>query len=314
MSNLTALQRARLVVENFVPQDKPGHHYVYAYLGIATYEATQYEIIDGLCLASKRVWHLDESQNECVAYIGEGYKGRISEQRNHPFVPNNSECRIKLYERASKNDAQELERLIINELGCILDNKRADGCLANIRYYRSGPFCCARLESHSYKNKVTGINSAIAAGLHPIETYAMTKDKSIIAKGSMRELAKQLNIDCSCISKCCRGERTGVWSKTLGHPIYFCKADDYESFEVKAMDARESTKRKLIIALKLDGSDAFSGTALDISRYAPEIKNPNLIHSVARGYRPTVYGWTFQYVDALENPVSTCGPHLIEFF
>lgn len=306
---LTQLERARQVVADFVPQDKPGSHYVYAYLGKASYDATQYEFIDGLCLASKRIWHLDESQTDCVAYVGEGCNGRINVQACHPFVPINSECRIKLYEAASKQDCLELERLLIAELGCLLDDKRSDGCLANIRYFRSGPFCCKSLEAYFYRQHILSTTAC-----RSIKTYAMTADKTIIATGSMRKLARQFDIPTANISVCCLGKRTGIWSQHLCCDIYFCKAEDYETYRIKTMTTRQYSRNRIIIAAKLDGSDICCGTASEIAEYAPEMKCSSHLHTVAQGNRPSVYGWQAKYADETSAPAATCAPNLNAFF
>ena len=313
MTELTQLERARAVVDAFVPQDKPGAHYIYAYLGKATYDATQYEIIDGLCLASKRIWHLDESQTDCVAYVGEGCNGRINETGLHPFIPNNRECRIKLYEGASKADAQEIECLLIAELGCILDDSRTDGCLANIRYFHNGPHCCSHLEAFTHKAKFNGGNAAAAAACS-IKTYAMKADKCIIATGSMTELARQFDMATANISKCCLGKSSGIWSRKLDHAIYFCKVEDYETYQIKPMTKQELFRNRILIAAKLDGSDICCGTAAEIATYAPEIKHSRYLHRVARGNYAHAYGWTCKYADKLEAPIATCGPSLSAFF
>ena len=321
----TQLERARKIVADFIPQDPPSNHYVYLYLGKATYDATQYQLIDGLCLASKRIWHLDEAQADCVAYVGEGCNGRIQDQQRHSFVPINSECRIKLYEGASKADAQELERLLIAELGCLLDNDRPDGCLANIRYFHKGPHCCRKLEAFSYKAAANGIATggnaaaaAAAAAATSIETYAITAEKKIIATGSMAELARQLGVSSSSISQCCLGKRSGIWSRKVGHAIYFCKAEDYETFRLKTMTTKQYSRNRIMIAAKLDGSDICCGNAPEIGEYAPEIMHSSHLHNVARGEKPSTYGWTARYADEvadeLKAPVATCGPNLSGFF
>ena len=316
-TELTQLQRAQNVVAAFVPKDAPSSYYVYLYLGKASHDATQYEFIDGLCLASKRIWHLDESQTDCVAYVGEGCNGRIGDQAWHPFVPTNSKCRFKLYEGASKADAQELERLLIAELGCILDEDRSDGCLANIRYFHSGSNCCSHLEATSYKLSLNGASFAsttAAAATLSIETYAMAADKTIIVTGSMSELARQFGVSVANISACCNGKLSGIWSRQLDQAIYFCKASDYKAYNVKLMTTRQYSRNRIIIAAKIDGSDICCGTASEIGEYVPEIKQAGLLHVVARGERHSVYGWTCRYVDETSAPVATCGSSLSEFF
>lgn len=313
---LSQLERARKVVADFVPQDPPSNHYVYAYLGKATYDATQYEFIDGLCLASKRIWHLDESQTDCVAYVGEGYNGRIDEHRYHPLVPINSECRIKLYEGVSKDDAQELERLLIAELGCVLDDDKPLGCLANIKYFNNGPWCCKPLEAFVYKAKLSGIDAAVNAAtvVNKVSTFAMTADKSVVAEGSMHELGRLFGIHPTHISRCCLNQLRGVWIKQLSRSLYFCKASDYDAYKVQPVTKRAFSKNRLLIAARLDGSDICCGTASDIKHYAFEIKQSQALHAVAQGRQPSAYGWTARYADELDVPVATCGPNLSAFF
>lgn len=307
----TQLERARQVVADFVPQDKSGNHYVYAYLGKASYDATQYEIIDGLCLSSKRIWHLDESQTDCVAYVGEGCNGRIDTQRRHPFVPVNSYCRIKLCEGLSKNDAQELERLLIAELGCLLDDERSDGCLANIRYYYQGPHCCKYLEAFYHKQDAARL---AAAATSSVETFAMKVDKTIIASGFLSELARQFGFCPAAISRCCAGERAGIWSPHLNQAIYFCRAAEYQQYKIKPMTTQQYSRHRILIAAKLNGSDICCGTAAEIGACVPEIKNSGRLHQVASGERNHAFGWTARYADELEAPVATCGPNLSAFF
>ena len=315
MTELTQLERARAVVDAFVPQDKPGSTYVYIFLGKATYDATQYEFIDGFCLASRRVWHLDESQTDCVAYVGEGSNGRLNYQHKHPFVPASSKCRVKLFKRLSKRDAQELERLLIVELGCLLDNNRIDGCLANIKYYYQGPRCCRYLEATYYKlgfirNKIIEATS--------VETVAMNADKTIIATGSMGELTRRFGLAKGLVSACCLGKRPGVWSLKLSQAIYFCKAAEYQQYQIIPMALKQCSKHRILLATKIDSSNMFVGTAQEIQLYAPEIKQSGKLHQVARGSASSTYGWTARYVDELANeleaPVATCGPNLSGFF
>ena len=311
----TQLERARAVVDAFVPQDKPGSTYLYAFLGKASYDATQYELIDNLCLASKRIWHLDESQTECVAYVGEGCNGRITAQIRHPFVPSYSECRIKLCEGLSKNDAQELERLLIEELGCLLDNDRPDGCLANIRHYYQGPRCCKHLEAFYHKQAASRLAAAAACS---VETFAMKVDKTIIASGSLSELARHFGFFIESISRCCLGAQAGCWSTQLNQAIYFCKAEDYETYKIKTMSTNQHSRHQILIAAKLDGSDICCGTAAEIGAYVPEIVNSGRLHQVARGERNHAFGWTAAYSDELPGetsaPGAMCGPNLSAFF
>ena len=63
---LSQLERARKVVADFKPKDEPGSHYVYTYLGAASLDAIQYELIDGRWFSSRRLWHLDETKADCV--------------------------------------------------------------------------------------------------------------------------------------------------------------------------------------------------------------------------------------------------------
>lgn len=311
----TQLERALAVVDAFVPQDKPGTHYVYAYLGKASYDATQYELIDGLCLSSKRIWHLDESQTECVAYIGEGVADRIGVQRKHPFVPINIQCRVKLYEGASKADAQELERLLIAELGCILDDDVPDGCLANVLYFCGGPYCCKSLEARYYKLQSALTKATAAAAIsNSVNIYAMTVDKSILAQGSAVDLSRQFDVDQSRISACCKGKQSGIWSRSLKDVIYFCYVDEFVSCKVMPMSTSQFLRNRIMIAAKLDGSDICCGTASEIRRYAPEINHRGALHRVAQGKASYTNGWTARYVDEPEAPVATCGPNLSAFF
>ena len=311
----TQLERALKVVANFVPKDKPGKHYVYAYLGKASYDATKYEIINGLCLASKRIWHLDENQTDRVAYVGNGNNERINNHFGHPFIPVNSECRIKLYKGSSKSDAQELERLLIIELGCILDNARDDGCLANIILGYGGPFCCKWLEATFYKHRISQPDvTAAAIKATSITTYAIESDKTILAEGSMNELSRQLNIDLATISNCCANRASGIWSKQLSQPLYFCKAEDYDSYSIKPMSTKQFSRHRVLIAAKLDGSDICCGSAAEIKSYAPEITLSGRLHEIAQGKRSSAYGWRAVYADEPEAPATTCGPSLSEFF
>ena len=317
MTELTELDRARKIAAEFIPTELPAEAYVYLYLGRATYDYTSYEEIDGQFLASKRHWYLDETQRECVGWIGEGVNRRINEQTWHPFVPTNSESRIKLCERLSKNDAQELERQLIAELGCILDEGRPDGCLANIRYFHNGPSCCRPLEAPLYKAGLQGGNACAAAALS-IETYAMTSDKAVIATGSMRELGSHFGVSRQSISSCCAGKKSGIWSPQLGHAIYFCKSKDYDTYKIKPMTTIEYSRNRVLIAAKLDGSDICSGTAVEIATYAPEIKQSRHLHAVARGVQRSAYGWQARYLDEVADkhaaPAATCGKNLSAFF
>ena len=316
MNELTELDRARKIAAEFIPTEPSENGYVYLYLGRATYDFTSYEQIDDQLLASKRHWHLDETQRECVAWVGEGVNGRIVEQFGHPFVPTNIECCIKLCEGLSKADAQELERLLIEELGCVLDDERPDGCLANIRYFHNGPNCCKQLEAPLYKAGLQGGNAGAAAT--SVKTYAMTSDKTVIATGSMSELARQFDVPHQPISACCFGKQSGIWSRHLDHAIYFCKVEDYDTYKIKPMTTKEYSRNRILIAAKLDGSDIIAGTASEIATYAPEIKRSQHLHAVARGEHSHAYGWVARYLaevaDETSAPVTTCGPDLSAFF
>ena len=311
MNELTQLERARAVVDAFVPQDKPGNHYVYAYLGKASYDATQYEFIDGLCLASKRIWHLDESQADCVAYIGQGVNDRLNDVGFHPVFPS-AHLRIKVQSDLSSKDSVDLEKQIIAELGHILDTKNLPGCLVNMRRWQSGEFVCPLLEAASFKREASRSTEASSKSCS-IPRVAYLQDRTVVATGSGTYLAQYFNFSAGNISACCTGIKSGIYSPTLGQAVYFCYLDDFPNASPRLMTNLCHQAHRVLVASKLDGSDRFVGTAKEIAMYAGLTKS-SYLHSVARGRQRSCSGWTARYVDELEAPVATYGPNLSAFF
>lgn len=298
MTELTQLQRARHLVQNLEPRDEGGDFYIYLYLGEATYDATQYEVIDGKVFSSKRIWHLDESKPEHVAYVGKGNNGRINATQHHSVYPSSPDLRLKLCEGLSEADAVDVERLLIAELGCLLDADRSDGCLANIRHHDRGPNCCPHLEAAAHQQRKIARKASVARA---VDVLAMNADKTVVARGSARGLARQFGFNVSNISECCQNKRPGVWSKSRKQAIYFCYANQYEKYTIKPMTSKSPNTHRILIAQKIDGSDICCGTASEISRYAPEIKHSANLHRVARGGRLHAYGWTARYADELDD-------------
>jgi len=302
MSELTQLQRARHLVQNLEPRDEGGDFYIYLYLGEATYDATQYEVIDGQLLASKRIWHLDESKPDCVAYVGKGNNGRMNSTHHHSVYPSSPDLRLKLCEGLSEADAVDVERLLIAELGCLLDANRSDGCLANIRHHDRGPNCCPQLEAVVYRSRQFALKASAAAAIAAaVDVIAMTIDKTVVARGSTTELARQFGFHVPNISECCQNRKSGIWSKSRKQAIYFCYANQYEEYTIKPMTSQSPNTHRILIAQKIDGSDICCGTASEICRYASEIKQATSLHTVARGERRQTYGWTARYADELDD-------------
>lgn len=314
MSGLTQLQRAQLVAAKFQPKDPPGSAYVYVFCGQASWDASGYKVIDDQVFMSKRIWHVTESRTDCVSYAGQGCNGRINDTYTHSILPS-PDLRLKLREHLSINDSIELERLIIEELGCICDAARSDGCLVNLRRFQSGPLVCKPLEAHAYLNKQAGLKGgAAAAAATAVDVIAMTVDRAVVARGSASELARQFSFSNGDIIKCCRNKACGIWQSSESRPIYFCYADNYFTYKIKPMTNIRAQAHRLMIAKKIDGSDICCGTASEIARYAPEIKRAGDLHSAACGKRKSIYGWNVRYANDLEAPAETIPPTPYNFY
>ena len=318
MNELTQLERAQNIANSFVPTESSEGCYTYVFLGEATWDATSYEELDGQCLMSRRIWHVDETKTDCVCYAGQGANGRINQEYNHSIFPS-PHLRLKLRSDLSETDSIELERLLIQELGCICDADRDDGCLVNIRYHQNGPFCCPALEAAAYKYaQALHKGNAAAVLVLAVDVIAMTQDKQIVSRGSARGLARELGIQNAHITACCRHKERGIWQSSEKRALYFCYADDYETYEINPMTNKCLQKERLLIIAKLDGSDIFCGTASEAAAYAPEIKCTGDLHRVAKGKCKSAYGYTARYADEiadeLKAPVAACGPNLSAFF
>lgn len=318
MNELTQIQRARIVADSFVPTEPSGGCYAYVFLGQASWDASTYEELDGQYLLSRRMWHVDETKTDCVCYTGRGQNGRINDQRYHSVLPA-PHLRIKLKSDLSYSNSVLLERLIIEELGCICDADRSDGCLINLKYHENGPLVCPSLEAAAYKI-LRSQQKAVrkAAAVRTVDVIAMTADKTIISRGSCSGLARELKCSTPDISKCCKRSKRGIWQKPRNRALYFCYAEEYETYEIIPMTNQQLSKNRILIAAKLDGSDICCGTAGEIRTYAPEIKSQQHLHGVAQGKQKSAYGWTARYsdevADELEAPVATCGPNLSGFY
>lgn len=309
MDNLSQLQRAKLVVEQFVPRDKPGENYVYVYLGQASWDATQYKLCGSEYLMSRRVWFIDETKIDCVCYAGRGKKNRINDPQYHSVLPSYN-LRIKLRTELSFEDSVRLEKILIQKLGCICDRDREDGCLVNMRYYEQGPWCCTLLEAEIYQKKQA---SAKSAEYSTADVICMDENRRIITQGGVSEIGRRMKIHPSNISACCKGKRRGIWQPQEKRALYFCYANEYENYKIKAMTSQQLQRTKVLLAQKLDGSDICCGTATEIAKYA-NLKRSERLHTVARYQMSFTEGWTARYVDEfaeeLEAPLATCGPNL----
>ena len=316
MNELTQLERARAVVDAFVPQDKPGSTSIYAFQGKASWDATTYEFIDGLCLATSRVWHVDFSKVQYVGYIGKARYGRRISDNAHPFVPP-KELQIGLASGLSDADAITLEAALIKELGCIADPTRDDGCLTNIRLSDCGPFCCPSFEARLYKlSKHTERSVAAATQAKLKDAVLFDSNIKLIHRGSLKEIAEVSGIDARNISKLCRRVTSRMWSPILKTTVHCCFYEDFDTYEVT--NRSPISQHRKIIVVALDGSKTLIGTASEIAAQVPQIKHSSALHRVAQGIRPFCYGYTARYVDKvadeLEAPVATCGPNLSAFF
>ena len=310
MTELTQFERAQCLAESFIPTEPSEGCYVYVFLGEASWDASVYEVVDGQYLMCRRVWHIDETQTDCVCYAGRGQNGRIDELKGHPARPS-PELRIKLRSDLSYSDSLELERQLIYELGCICDDYRSDGCLVNIKYYENGPYCCPALEAAAYKSASQGRKCAA-------DVIVMTEDKTIVTRGSLRGLARELGFHRQRIADCCKNKARGIWQSSKKRALYFCYADQYESYLINPMTNQQYSLERILIVAKLDGLDVFCGTATEIAKYVTDIKGSGHLHSVARGEASHAYGFTARYVDELadeiEAPVATCGPNICGTF
>ncbi|QNJ25185.1 hypothetical protein SynSYN20_00843 [Synechococcus sp. SYN20] len=301
--HLSQLERAQLVADTFVPQESPGDYYVYIYLGKATYDASAYVVIDGQALMSKRIWHVDESQTNCVSYTGQGSGKRIREKQNHPVFPS-SQLRLKVKEGISEHDSIELEKQIIECLGCICDEARVDGCLVNLSYYKSGPRVSAFTESHLYQirkssNATTALRVAAAIKATASDILCLLPDKTIIHRGSAAELARKLEASSANIINCCQGTYLGLWNRKYSTPLYFCYFKDYEDLKIRPMLTTQTHRHRLMIAKRGGSMSAVIGTASEISRHDLSIKRSNELHRVAQGKKESAYGWYAAYVSDL---------------
>lgn len=291
MTEQTQVEKAQQIVDEFTYSDTSQSHYVYVYLGKASNDATTYELIDGKCLSSKPQWNLDESQTDCVAYVGEGADDRINDSSWHPIFPSDKSCRLILT-HASKSDVQQLEKILIEEFGCILDPKRPDGCLTNTRLWYLGPLCCDFTEAHLHKLRT--ITVPASHEVLTVSIIAMTLDKKIVATGRLTDIALQLKVDGSTISRICRGKQASAFSSALDMQLCFCYEDEFNDYIPKPTI---SSKHRLLIAEKLDGSDIVCGTAAEIQRYSPQIKQAGALHTVAKGNLQSAYGWKATYAN-----------------
>lgn len=300
----TQLERAQQVCADFIPNDPPGEHYVYVYRGVAIQDSTPHTFLEDGWYAERCYWYVEWTLDGSVCYVGKGNNGRINKAIGHPVFPKDNTYRYKLRERLSANDAALLEELVIAELGHILDTERTPGCLVNIRRKENGSFVCPMSEAFCQRCRLRGNASTVA--VTSVKTYVMDSSKSILATSSMAELSRQFSCATQHISACCLGTQSGIWSPELSQALYFCKAEDYETYTIKPMTTNEYFKHRVLIAQRIDGSDICAGTAADIANYAPESINSSALHRVAQGERKSCFGWAARYADeeSADEPVS----------
>jgi hypothetical protein len=227
--NESSISQAQKISDEFITDEGSGEYYCYMYLGKATLDATTYTSIDGKLLQSGRVWHLDQSKHTDVCYIGRGTENRINSRWNHPVFPKKN-LRILLKSNLTLDDSIKLEKLLIENLGCILDRSNPDGCLTNTRLFEGGPFCCKKSEASSYKQSV--------------QIVAMRNDKTIISSGSGKELSEELEVSSSFISGCCHRKHQRIYVKKLQAHVYFCFSKDFEIFKpIKKRQTSQPTRK-----------------------------------------------------------------------
>lgn len=297
-SKRTQLERVMEIVNAFKPKGPKGSGCVYVFLGEATLNGFETEIIDGKEFQSKPIWAVDETKPNSVMYTGKaGDKRRVYQKAGHVVLPSNDEnILIVKDELGSDEDRIELEKQIILELGRLLDSERPDGCLVNIQTHHAGTRCYFS-EAQRYKNQKYCVKAGKAtAERHSADVICMDENKSIICKGGIRELARELKLNAGNITNCCKKNLNGMLDQTTGIPRYFCYAEDYDSYQIKPVSSMHSQRFRLILAQRLDGTEALVGTASEIAKYLKSDISKAL-HKVAQEKLKSTKGWTAIYIN-----------------
>jgi hypothetical protein len=292
MTKLTQLERARKVVAQFVPKDKPEDYFVYIYLGAASHDATLYSCVADEWLQKSPVWFIDFSKLTCVYYVGLGKGTRQDDCASHPPRPPKS-SRIILKSNLSFSDAFLLEKHLINELGCLLDASFDGGSLVNVLRWHSGPRVCPRSE-YSIRHQSERAHQRWAQQL-PV-TYALDSEKNIVCTGTQRGIAKHLQISPARVGECLSGERIATFAKSLNRYIYFCLEDEYDSFTPQPISQRRLNVCRPMIAINSTTLSTIRGPTPFITKLVPALHRSSL-HRACRGELKQTAGWLADYLD-----------------
>ena len=123
-----------------------------------------------------------------------------------------------------------------------------------------------------------------------------TADKSVITTGTRRQLAERLGVTRPAIYQALKGGQQAAFSPVLHKHLYFCVADDFETFVPTPISNTQRQAHRLMIALCLHTYDVVAGTAREIVDYIG-VGSPRNLHKVCRGENHTANGWVACYAE-----------------
>ena len=296
MKQLTQLERVQQVCADFVPNDPPGEHYVYVYLGIAIQDSTPYTFLEDGWYAERCNWHVEWTLDGSVCYVGRGNNGRMNSSNGHPVFPD-APFRLKIKSALSNNDVNRLEALLISELGHLLDESLSTGCLINIRRGYYGEHCCPLAPAQVKR---------LSLGQTAVDICCMTGDKEVVARGSSKGLSRLTGVDNSALYQCLKGTTSAAYSPVFCKYVCFCYASDLSTYRPRYVHNMHLTTRRMLITIRYSDGEIIAGTSAAVAWRFPEIKESGHLHRVARGEAKSCYGWTARYADVelADEPVS----------